>query len=659
MSFRVIRSSSFAALSSVGLAVLLASACGDEVRSSEAGEAGTGETGDTGELTDDAACSVRLTWTPGVGDISSFPTMEMVEADASRASGYRVVLDAERFAGLNDYGQYTSQIEAAALALDGFGTSADVFVGFDAPLSSVPGPSPAATPSDLGGFVVMPAQGEPYLVPAEFGLTDEGATVLAHPLFPLPPATDVALYLKTTIGAAAGDCVGASDGMRDLLRDPSGDDTGKIAAAIDALVSTGAIASSEELAVLHPYPVGSVTRESDAVAQYIAGLPDSDFALANHECATLTSFEFCTSTFAAANFRNADGQIEVDVDAVSPTAAWDIKMYSWLPLTNDGPWPTLLYGHGLTGDGEQGEFLAEWAVPAGMAVVSIDAVKHGEHPSLEGQSLAGLAALLEFFAADVAAGNIDALELRDNFRQSTYDKLYAVRVLQAGADLNGDGNADVDATRLAYHGTSLGAIMGVELMTLTDAFLGGALVMPGARLTSVMTDPMGSFDDVLAVLIPSGFTDGDTRRLFSMVQAVLDTADPASYGPKLLGERNAFAPNKPDLVMGAVLGDTTVPNSSNWTAARALGLDIVPPTLAPVVGMDETPAAPVSANLDGTYTAGMLQFDVIETGEVATHTNMAFSDLGLTAWIAFHRALFEDGRGVIIDPYAELGVDHP
>ncbi len=648
----------------LGLALAGAStvACGGgEPRSEDGGTEGetSSETGD--EFFDDAACSVRLSWEPGVGDASSFPTFEMLEEDASAATGFRVAVSPEDFPGLSVYGEYTDQVVNAFGRLDGFGTAAGVFVGFDG-VATGNLPAPEATPGagSQVGFVVMPEGEDAYLIGVEMEWTDEGQTLLAAPLFPLPAGEPVAFFATTSFAAADGDCLGASDGMRALLRDgasagaPASFDT-----ALSALSELGVIASSEDLAVMQTFPVGTVQRESEAIAQYIAGLPEGDFALSAHDCAAAGSVHrFCTATLSTGNFRDEEGHLDVDPDAVAPTASWDITVYAWLPAEGEGPWPTILYGHGLSGDGEQAERLADISAPEGFAVVSIDAVMHGLHPSLEGQTLSGLSALLAFFAADLTAGNIDALELRDNFRQSTYDKLYVTRALLAGADLDGDGNADVQPDQLAYLGASLGAIMGVELLALTDAYRGGVLVMPGGRLSSVMTDPMGGFDDVLTILIPESFDDGDTRRLFVMLQTVLDAADPSTYGGNVIGQRKSFAPNAPDLLMGAVLDDGTVVNRANWAVARALGLDIVPTVLRPVVGLGQTPMAPFSGNAEGGVTAGMLQFDVLENGSYATHTNMSFSEVGQTAWMAFLTSLFADGDTQIVDPYAELGVDH-
>ena len=636
------------AMTPVLSALCLAAACGG-------GGGGGGAEGETGSSdVDDQSCSVRLAWGPGVGDVTSYPTAEMVVEDATRASGYAVTVSVENFPGLEAYGSYAAQISEAASNLDGFGTSAEVFVGMTAAMdaSLLPAPTGGADPTTPGGFVVMPADGAAYLISAKFDLTDEGRTLMAFPEFPLPPGQEVALYLTRDFAAASGDCLGASDGMRGILSDP-GSSSGP---AVDALIALGVVASADELAVVHAYPVQSATLESEAIASYIQGLSDADVALTNQSCTTGTQFRSCTATLAAGDFRNADNHVDIDLDAVAPNENWELTVYAYLPLEVSGPMPTILFGHGLTGTGEQAQYLAESAAPRGIAVVALDAVEHGLHPSLMGSKPSGLAALLAFFAADVAAMNIDALRLRDHFRQSTYDKLFLTRALLAGADLDGDGGGDVDPDQLAYLGVSLGAIMGVEFLSMTGAYNGGVLVMPGARLTSVMTDPAGSFEQVLGALIPSGYTDGDTRRLFAMLQTVLDGADPATYGGQVVASRFAHAGDAPDLLMAAVLDDDTVVNAANWAAARSMKLDIVPPTLRPVSGLGETASAPIAGNMNG-VTAGLLQFDVTESGP-ATHTSLSFSEVGTTAWWGFLDPLFESGQGEIIDPYAAIGLDH-
>jgi hypothetical protein len=569
----------------------------------------------------------------------------MVVEDESTPSGYQVQVSAEDFPDFEAYLQYTTKIVDALNTLDGFGINTEVFMRFDSAFDGENLGEPDIMPGadSSVGIVVMPADAEPYLAPVRVELT-------------LPAKTEVAFFVKRDFAVADGsdDCVGASDSMRELLS--TGDDT--MGDALTALETLGVITSSDDLAALQPYPTQSTTETSFAVAQYIAALPESDFELSDHNCETQTEYVYCSSTFEAADFRNEDFHVDVDLDDVQPQTPWTLTLHAYLPLDHSGPMPTIVYGHGLEGEGENASSLAETAAGRGIAVVGMSALMHGEHPSLMGETPSGLAALFAFFAADAIVGEIDALRLRDHFRQSSYDKLYLTRLLQANADLDGDGEGDVDVDRLAYHGVSLGGIMGVELLTLTDAYKGANLVVPGAGLTQVMTDPDGGFEQVLFALVPNEYSDGDERRLFAMIQLILDSADPASYAHHLLSERPEFAPARPDILVGNVLDDGTVPNSTNWTLARALGIDIVPPTLRPVLGVNESEAAPISNNWEGENTVGLLQFDTMGEGEVATHSGVAFDAVGLAAWWGFLDSLFGDGATEIIDPYEAVGLDH-
>ncbi len=616
----------------------------------------------SGEIDEDvdASCSVHYRWEPGVGDISSFPTMEMTTADDSTPTGVRVSLPLDAFPDLSVYGRYSEEVASALSRLDGFGIQGEAFARFDGALDPdvLPPADANAGPDDRIGLVVMPAGGEPYLAPVGVELTDEGETVMVHPMFGLPPSTDVALWVRRSFGVADGDCVGASAGMRAMLDEGEG----TIGSALDALASLGVVDSGDDLALLQPYPTQSATAESIAIAEHIAAQPGDAFSLTDYSCETTEAYEYCTSQFSTPEYRDEDGLVAVDVDAVEPRSSWDITVHAWLPLAGEGPHPTILYGHGLTGSGTQGAALATGAASRGIATVAISAVMHGDHPSLGGESVAGLEAILRFFAADLAEGTIDSLRLRDHFRQSTYDKLNLTRLLQSGADLDGDLSPDVDPARLAYLGISLGGLMGNELLALSESFTGGVLVMPGGRVTTVMTDPAGSFSDVLSLLIPPEFTEGDERRLFALLQTTLDAGDPASYGPHLLHDRLIFAAEGPDLLVGVALDDDIVVNQASWALTRAMGLDVVPPTLREVPGLGQTDAAPLSGNLPRGVTAGMLQFDVIEdeTGATvpATHINLSFSEVAQVAWWGFLDSLFADGTATIIDPYQEVGLEH-
>ena len=199
--------------------------------------------------------------------------------------------------------------------------------------------------------------------------------------------------------------------------------------------------------------------------------------------------------------------------------------------------------------------------------------------------------------------------------------------------------------------------MGSELLSLTDSLTAGTLFVPGGRLSAVATDPNGAFGDVLSILIPPSFSTGDFYRLFAMIQAVIDDGDPSTHGPHILGDRPDFAPSQPDVLMGVVLGDNVVPNSTSWSLARSMDLPVYATELLPIPGLTFDPTLPLTGNVDG-RTAGLVQFDVIAPGEAAGHGNTVATEVGLASWIPFFDTHFTDGLAVLTDPYADVGLEH-
>ncbi len=268
----------------------------------------------------------------------------------------------------------------------------------------------------------------------------------------------------------------------------------------------------------------------------------------------------------------------------------------FLPLSGTPPYPTILFGHGLGSGREQGADLAELAAPMGIATVAIPALMHGEHPTNPDPGASTLIVVTNFFAIgdDLETRAIYALRLRDNFRQSTYDKLQLTRILTSSPDVDGDGSADLDGTRLAYLGASLGGIMGPELLALTDAYHAGLLAVPGARVVSIISDS-SLFGTLIVLLRPRGTTAGDVDRFFPIMQTVVDRGDSGSYAGHVLRDRLRGDPSAtpPSIVEGVALDDDTVPNPSNYALARALDIPIAPVVLRSVPGLVELTTTPI------------------------------------------------------------------
>ncbi len=366
------------------------------------------------------------------------------------------------------------------------------------------------------------------------------------------------------------------------------------------------------------------------------------------------------------DYRGASGLIEpVGASGLDASVEYSLPFVAWLPLAApaDSPYsgeayPTLLFGHGLGSGREQGDRLAEFAAPRGIATTAIDALRHGDHPTATARST--LVRTLDFFGITTAELTFEPLVMRDQFRQSTYDELQLVRMLDVGLDVTGDGEADLDPSRLVYFGVSLGGIMGPELLALTDSFLAGVLVVPGGRVSSIVADAE-QFGIIIDFMRPPDAADGDVDRFFPILQTVLDRGDAAVWATHLLSAPAArppgFVATRPHVLMAMVLDDDTVPNSSNRALARALGVPVVPPVRQEVGLVGVTEPAPVRGNWPDGRTVGLLQLDVIEDGQggtrPATHSNVSASEVGIAVWLAFVDELFANGTPVIVDPYAE------
>lgn len=144
-----------------------------------------------------------------------------------------------------------------------------------------------------------------------------------------------------------------------------------------------------------------------------------------------------------------------------------------LPAETAGPYPLVLLQHGAGGSKES-DYLDAARLPwvrRGLAVASIDAPLHGERTSakLSERLLAGL--------GDPGAGSLWS----DFARQTVHDLGRALDALATHAEL--------DATRVAYAGFSLGAIVGA-LYCPEDARLRcAALALGGAGFGPHPLDP--------------------------------------------------------------------------------------------------------------------------------------------------------------------------
>lgn len=239
-------------------------------------------------------------------------------------------------------------------------------------------------------------------------------------------------------------------------------------------------------------------------------------------------------------------------------------------------WPVVIFQHGITRNRTDMFAIAPALAAAGFVVVAIDHPLHGISPDAGATAMFRSDAIGErTFDVDYVNnatsapgpdGNVDAsgthflnlsslLTARDNLRQSVAD---LTRLSQSivNLDLDGDPNTDeIDETRIAFVGHSLGGIAGGTLLGVNDTIGAATLAMPGGGIAKLLDGSLNFGPVVAAGLAAAGFNEGgDTFETFlRFAQLVIDTADPINHA-------TAARAGHP-IHMIEVIGDTVVPNS--------------------------------------------------------------------------------------------------
>jgi hypothetical protein len=636
----------------------------------EVGEAGVeaGEAGTQALPLDPLRC-VTYSYDPARTRPQTFPDDYLTLTDEGRRTGLRLAV--ADLPWVEEQSAFVKKLMGDLDSLDGWGINAGLILRFSGPIEGLPsGPETGEMESPVK-LLRLDGVDEPPLytrqVAVELRALDEGGetgehTLVFEPMRPLKPATRYALVIEAqgegelSVGGEAG-CLATAEAM-DLLT------SGALDAPEHPYVISEAYAEAFELAGLSPQEVAAATvfttQSEPEVSRSIASkIRNSSYTwLDEPSCDEEGDRLLCTRSFMAQDFRD-----EGVVDGPVARDEHPIKVYFWKPKNRIDARPTILYGHGIGGDVDNAYGLLNMMRDDPVSLIAIDAVAHGEHPDAP-RTLSGevnsAQVVFTFFALNIPTQTIDGLKARDNFRQSTYEKLQLIELLHQDPDIDADGRADVDLSRLGYYGLSLGGIMGVELLALEPRLSASLLTVPGARLVSVITD--GSLiTDFLPVIYNLVGGEATFKAFTPLAQVLLDGADPGSYAPSVLHHRRGEAP-PPHLLMQMAINDEVVPNSANRALARALGLPHIGP-VAQEVGLLTPSEAPASLNLSlesSEITAGLFQFDRVVRGlntvTPATHINTPNSREASLQTKSFWRPWLEAEAPSIVDPYDVFGV---
>jgi pimeloyl-ACP methyl ester carboxylesterase len=653
----------------------LAMGCGDDSGHADEGgtSSGSGEgttmvetslqadtSSSTGEPAGFCMGTTVLQYDPAAKRVDAFPD-DYFTVDDDGMTGVRVDLRPGENVTLDGASMSFAALFDDASTIDGFGTTGGVFVQLSGALASATLP-PALNdaPTFADSVLLVDLDADPVaLVPFEWKQVAEdpgekATTLLVEPLVPLTPKHRHGFVVTTAATDEAGSCVAPSPAMQSLL-DGSASDAGlvrmvpRVAEIVDALVMQDAISSAFDVTAAVAFTTEHTIDDSATIAAEIRD-GDAPAYTSAGDCVDadpMLPYLKCTATLDVVDYTGED---EAVADDLSAQGGYALPVRIWLPKTGTAPYPTFIYGHGLGGDKDEADALAEFGAPIGFAVIAVDAPKHGEHPDNTGQDV------LEFFGLSLnLADPLDALKLRDNFRQGTYDRLQVVRAVVEGIDADGDGMTDLDADRFHYLGVSLGGIMGAELSALAPELDTATFIVPGARVGNIVLE--GETFAVILNFFSSMATDGEIQRFFPVLQTVIDRGDAGVALRHVVQERlPGFDSATPQVLMQMVIDDDTVPNSANKFYARGLGIPLVGDELLHVGLVEHEQDLPTAANLDATHTWGNFQFDILEDGSMATHSHVARSQVAQTQIVNFVQTYLDDGVSEINDPYRELGI---
>jgi len=275
-----------------------------------------------------------------------------------------------------------------------------------------------------------------------------------------------------------------------------------------------------------------------------------------------------SASFNAPNFISHPlfGSFQGEGDAVQEINRVDIKFLAALP-PGPGPFPTFIFQHGITSSKEVMLILADFANSAGIALLAMDMVLHGER-SIDGDGDGVVDSSGAYFI------NLQSpLTQRDNNRQAITDlHMFTRMVTSGGTDFNGDGAPDLFPAA-TFIGMSLGGIVGTGFVATEPNITTAVLNAPGGRLTRLLSnsDSFGPLID--AGLAQFGLFPGSALYdiYFMFSQAIVDDADPFNYAAVMFnGALTGGIPT--NILIQEMIGDSVVPNSSTQDLAVAMGI---------------------------------------------------------------------------------------
>lgn len=583
-------------------------------------------------------------------DVDLFPDALLEKPDSTSPTGRSLHITDTTARWLPGTPDLLSNGIRAMDGMSGFGTVGGVLLRFEGgTVQNVPLTAEESM-TDTGWQLLDLSGSVPQRVPFEAKIHEEGQTVILWPLKPLRLSARHALVVTTDATADDGECIAPAQTTQDLLYGET------LPEHPNAQEASAQYRNALETLSLHPDDISIMTvftthdepsywldisKEADkepvAWGEF-QGCTEDDLVM---ECTVLTTIM---------DRRNAEGSVKKG----TPPLEQEIPVTVWLPKGHEAPYPVVMYGHGLASHRTEGGFGARLLAEAGFAMVAMDAVAHGDHPSADPD--ASYNGALGFLGIDLETISINPSLLRGNFDQTNLDRRRLLRLILSKPDFDGDGVADFEVDTVSYLGVSLGAILGSQLLAVSPEIHSAVFSVGGGRLMSIVTDTaeLAGFMGIITALVGS---EERFNRLVPIAEHVVDPADSALWGAHVLQDRFDDAV-PPSVLLQVGIDDEVVPKSAGHMLARSLGLAHLTPVAEPVETL-KVMEGPLSGNgAEGASTQALFQFDRVTTGSgvgPAFHVDTPKSEEGQYQIRHFLETGLHNGVPEAIDPYPIVG----
>ncbi len=550
-----------------------------------------------------------------------FPSMQLTEADATSATGYRLAVPED----LLPYSEGGNPIPVERLnRLDGFSVAATAVVHFDGvsidgsnlphwtDVSASLEPDCPVQLYDLDSGERLPLFAEldahPEAVPGE------SQALLVRPLQALAFGTRHAVVLTSDLVQPDGSPVpspGGFAGLRDDQPHPSlageqerfeaifdmledeGIERGELTLAWDFVTGSEAVTHAHLDHVLEA-ALADMPREQEHQPSYTVEnfwSPDEGDVLNER------AWRVADGDFELEGFLTEEGDFEIGDDDL-PISQGDDEVY-WMVFVPQsladapaGSAPVVVFGHGILASPKMYLFYEDDPMAVQALADRLGAIFIGtEWRGLTTRDLGDAAAVASDFGTfhhltdKMIQGLANASVLPRLVRTGFAD----AEVLQAS---DGSGSL-VDPERVYYHGISLGGINGANLMAHTED-IDHAVLHVGGAVWSTMLERSSNWT-AFETMMEFGVEDPlDRQVLYAVSQLMWDPVDPITHTAGLKGR---------SLLWQESMGDEQVPNLCTHALVRSVGVPLLAPAIEPVLGLEEQ-EGPL-----GPDAAALVQFD--------------------------------------------------